>query len=137
MAADAIRWASPSLGPPYPASRRTARARFGSLGVVKRNKRLAAQALKRFSTIAFHLAALATDCAIQALAVRPRRGQNGAVDDPPRRTEGPAMFGKFRKKKDPPEPDRSTLVPPIKTHQFTAALQDMDIPRDQMPYTEP
>jgi len=47
------------------------------------------------------------------------------------------MFGKFRKKKDPPEPDRSTLVPRIKTHQFTAALQDMDIPRDQMPYTEP
>ena len=33
------------------------------------------------------------------------------------------MFGKFRKKKDPPEPDRSTLVPRIKTHQFTAALK--------------
>lgn len=46
------------------------------------------------------------------------------------------MFGKFRKKKEP-EPDRSTLVPRIKTDQFTAALRGMNIPTDQMPYTEP
>jgi hypothetical protein len=31
---------------------------------VKRNKCLSAPALKRFSTIAFHLAALAPECAI-------------------------------------------------------------------------
>ena len=37
----------------------TARAQFGSLAVVKCNKCLPAPALKRFSTIAFHLAALA------------------------------------------------------------------------------
>jgi uncharacterized protein YtpQ (UPF0354 family) len=53
-----------------------------------------------------------------------------------RPVEGPIMFGKSRKKKDP-EADPSTLVPRIKTHQFTKALRDMDIPADQMPYTEP
>jgi hypothetical protein len=35
-----------------------ARARVGSLEAMKRNKCLAVLALKRFSTIAFHLAAL-------------------------------------------------------------------------------
>jgi uncharacterized protein YtpQ (UPF0354 family) len=48
------------------------------------------------------------------------------------------MFGWFKKKnqvKD--EPDRSTLVPRIKNLHFTAALKGMDIPKDQLPYTEP
>jgi uncharacterized protein YtpQ (UPF0354 family) len=47
------------------------------------------------------------------------------------------MFGKFRKKKSPDEPDQSVLVPRIKPRAFTAALGQMGIPRDQMPYTEP
>src|SRR5262249_46797070 len=48
------------------------------------------------------------------------------------------MFGWFKKKPTAPaEPDRSTLVPRIKTLQFTAALKGMDIPADQLPYTEP
>jgi uncharacterized protein YtpQ (UPF0354 family) len=48
------------------------------------------------------------------------------------------MFGWF-KKKNPvaAEPDRSTLVARIKTLQFTAALKGMNIPEDQLPYTEP
>ena len=48
------------------------------------------------------------------------------------------MFGWFKKKNSvAAEPDRSTLVPRIKTHHFTAALKGMDIPDDQLPYTEP
>ena len=48
------------------------------------------------------------------------------------------MFGWFKKKSTAPtEPDRSTLVPRIKTHQFTAALKGMNVPEDQLPYTEP
>jgi hypothetical protein len=34
-------------------------------------------------------------------------------------------------------PELSTLVPRIKTHQFTAALRGMDVSTDQLPYTEP
>ena len=41
------------------------------------------------------------------------------------------MFGMFKKKKSTPaEPDRSTLVPRIKTHLFTSALREMNIPAD-------
>jgi uncharacterized protein YtpQ (UPF0354 family) len=48
------------------------------------------------------------------------------------------MFGWFKKKTPVPAgPDRSSLVPRIKTLQFTAALKEMDIPQDQLPYTEP
>lgn len=46
-------------------------------------------------------------------------------------------FGKSKKTFVPAEPDRSTLVPRIKTPEFLAALQEMEIPADQMPYTEP
>lgn len=48
------------------------------------------------------------------------------------------MFGWF-KKKDPvaSEPDRSSVVPRIKTLKFTAALKGMGIPEDQLPFTEP
>ena len=39
------------------------------------------------------------------------------------------MFGWNKKKKfKPAEPDRSTLVPRIKTNQFTRALEGMEIP---------
>src|ERR1700722_8155742 len=48
------------------------------------------------------------------------------------------MFGWFKKKNSvAAEPDRSTLVPRIKTLLFTAALKGMNIPEDQLPYTEP
>lgn len=47
------------------------------------------------------------------------------------------MFSWLFKKKAPTEPDRSTLVPRIKSLEFTAALQQMGIPDDQLPYTEP
>ena len=48
------------------------------------------------------------------------------------------MFGWFKKKKAAPTgPDRSTLVPRIKTLHFTAALKSMNIPEDQLPFTEP
>jgi hypothetical protein len=46
-------------------------------------------------------------------------------------------FGKSKKTYVPAEPDRSTLVPRIKTPEFLAALRQMQIPADQMPYTEP
>jgi len=41
------------------------------------------------------------------------------------------------KKKAPPEPDRSALVPRIKHTNFLAALREMDVPADQMPVSEP
>ncbi len=48
------------------------------------------------------------------------------------------MFGWFKKKPPvSPEPDASTLVPRLKTLEFTASLQGMEIPEDQLPYTEP
>ncbi len=48
------------------------------------------------------------------------------------------MFGWF-KKKAPVEtgPDRSCVVPRIKTLKFTAALKEMGIPDDQLPFTQP
>lgn len=49
------------------------------------------------------------------------------------------MFGLFKKKTSVPtdQPTRSTLVPRIKNLQFTAALNQMGIPADQLPLTEP
>ena len=49
------------------------------------------------------------------------------------------MFGWFNKKKPPAtdEPDRSTLVPRIKTAEYLASLEDRGVPADQLPYTEP
>jgi uncharacterized protein YtpQ (UPF0354 family) len=48
------------------------------------------------------------------------------------------MFGKPAKKPvAQANPDRSTLVPRIKHLNFTAALKAMNIPADQLPYTEP
>src|SRR4051794_642514 len=69
-----------------------ARARFGSLEVVKRNKCLVALALIRFSTIAFHLAALALNCAIRigagTVAAEGRHGGCAPLGNPP--PEGPS-----------------------------------------------
>lgn len=48
------------------------------------------------------------------------------------------MFGWFKKKAPVAAgPDRSSIVPRIKTLQFTAALKELNIPEDQLPYTEP
>ena len=49
------------------------------------------------------------------------------------------MFGWFNKKKPPAAdaPDRSTLVPRIKTVDYLASLEDRNVPADQLPYTEP
>jgi uncharacterized protein YtpQ (UPF0354 family) len=48
------------------------------------------------------------------------------------------MPGRSRKKKQDDEyPDRSTIVPRIKHRQFLKALREMDVPKDQMPVTEP
>jgi len=47
------------------------------------------------------------------------------------------MFGWFKKNRAKDEPDRSALVPRIKNLQFTAALKGMNIPQDDLPYTEP
>ena len=46
------------------------------------------------------------------------------------------MFGLF-KKRQPEEPDRSTIVPRIKHLNFVSALAEMGIPEDQRPVTEP
>src|SRR4051794_36180415 len=53
-----------------------ARAQFGSLEVVKGNKCLAPLALKRFSTIAFHLAALMK-------GIAPKSAYNRGIVSPP------------------------------------------------------
>jgi uncharacterized protein YtpQ (UPF0354 family) len=46
------------------------------------------------------------------------------------------MFGLF-KKRQAEGPDRSTIVPRIKTIHFVSALKDRGIPADQMPITQP
>jgi uncharacterized protein YtpQ (UPF0354 family) len=47
------------------------------------------------------------------------------------------MLGWLTKKRAPTEPDRSTIVPRIKHTQFLASLQEMAVPPDQLPVTEP
>jgi uncharacterized protein YtpQ (UPF0354 family) len=49
------------------------------------------------------------------------------------------MFGWFKRKKPVLDikPDRMTLVPRIKTLEFTAALKELNVPEDQLPFTEP
>jgi uncharacterized protein YtpQ (UPF0354 family) len=49
------------------------------------------------------------------------------------------MFGRFfaSKKVALAEPDRASLVPRIKVSQFTAAIEQMGVPENQRPYTEP
>jgi uncharacterized protein YtpQ (UPF0354 family) len=48
------------------------------------------------------------------------------------------MFGWFKKRAPAlPVLDRSMLVPRIKNLNFSAALKEMQIPEDQLPYTEP
>src|SRR5262245_59599454 len=46
------------------------------------------------------------------------------------------MAGKSKKNTSPERPDRSTVVPRIKHRQFLKTLREMDIPNDQMPFTE-
>jgi uncharacterized protein YtpQ (UPF0354 family) len=47
------------------------------------------------------------------------------------------MFGLFKKKPTPPEPDASQIVPRIKHTNFLVALEDMGISPDDTPVTEP
>ncbi|MEM7478578.1 MAG: hypothetical protein AAF483_26645, partial [Planctomycetota bacterium] len=48
------------------------------------------------------------------------------------------MFGWFRKKSpDPIEPSAAAIVPRIKHLEFVESLREMEIPREQMPISEP
>ena len=47
------------------------------------------------------------------------------------------MFGLFKRKAAPVGPNRSVLIPRIRTCEFLKALQRRNIPTDHAPYTEP